>query len=113
MKITNFIPKTLTGYLVAIGAAVLSGCTPTPAPALVQHLMYAVVCGVVLFLVFNFIEQLVDKYNNLLWGDGGLVVTDKNKDVKSLSKPLLQGERWISKEELNNEQQKFLFGRYL
>lgn len=113
MKITNFIPKTLTGFATVVGAGVLSGCTPTPVPALVQHLLYTVVYGVALFILFNFVEQMVDKYNNSLWANAGLVVTDKSRTVEYLSKPLLQGERWISKEELNSEQQRFLFGRFL
>jgi hypothetical protein len=86
MKITNFIPKTLTGFLVVVGAAVLSGCTPTPAPALVQHSVYAVVYGVVLFVLFNFIEQMVNKYNNLLWADGGLTVIDKVAEKRQKTK---------------------------
>jgi hypothetical protein len=77
MKITNFIPKTLTSFTTIVGAVVLSGCTPTPAPALVQHLVYAVVYGVVLLVLFNFVEQMVNKYNNLLRVNEGLTVIDK------------------------------------
>ena len=86
MKITNFISKTLTGFLVVLGAVTLSGCTPTPAPALVQYLIYAVVYGVVLLGLFNFIEQMVNKYNNLLWADGGLTIIDKVVEKRQKTK---------------------------
>ena len=101
MKITNFIPKNLRGLLVIVGAAILSSCSPTPSPALMQHLLYFVIYGAGLLLVFNFVEYLVDRYNSSLWSECGLVITDKSKDVKILSKPLLQVERWIPKEEPN------------